>query len=150
VPEKPSEPTPEVSSSEPAENGDFTIFVVEDDEAVRGLVTEILSHHGYRVIDASSGDAALKLWPEIREEVDVLLTDMVMPGKLSGLDLARKLTTDRSDLLVIYTSGYSRELFSGEVPLEEGRNYLPKPYLTAKLLAIIRRASEGKKPRLKT
>jgi CheY-like chemotaxis protein len=81
--------------------------------------------------------------------VDLVMTDMVMPGKHSGLELARKLVADRPDLPIIFTSGYSRELFSGEIPLQEGRNYLPKPYLTAKLLAIIHNSLKGKSPRSK-
>jgi two-component system, cell cycle sensor histidine kinase and response regulator CckA len=134
------------TSSEPTKKT-HTIFIVEDDAAVRGLVHEILEHYGYRVIEAPTGDGALAMWPAIREEVDLLLTDMVMPGEHNGLDLARKLLADRPELPVIYTSGYSRELFSGKIGLQEGRNYLPKPYLTAKLLAIIQNALESRVPR---
>jgi CheY-like chemotaxis protein len=133
-PEAPSQPR----------NDTYTIFTVEDDAAVRGLVHEILEHSGYRVIEASSGDAALAMWPSVRDQVDLLLTDMVMPGEHNGLDLAGKLLADRPDLPVIYTSGYSRELFSGRIGLQEGRNYLPKPYLTAKLLAIIKQGLENR------
>jgi len=123
-----------------------TIFTVEDDIAVRGLVHEILEHHGYRVIEAPSGDAALEIWPKIRNDVDLVLTDMVMPGEHNGLDLAKKLLADRPNLPIIYTSGYSRELFSGKIGLQEGRNYLPKPYLTGKLLAIIESAFVERPP----
>jgi len=138
------ETPPESSKSFQQKNSIYTIFTVEDDAAVRGLVHEILEHHGYRVIEAPSGDAALGIWPTVRDKVDLLLTDMVMPGEHNGLDLARKLLADRPDLPVIYTSGYSRELFSGKIGLQEGRNYLPKPYLTAKLLAIIQQALESR------
>lgn len=136
-------PSKYLKSTQP-DRSTYTIFAVEDDAAVRGLVHEILEHYGYRVIEASSGDAALAMWPKIRDQVDLLLTDMVMPGEHNGLDLARKLLADRADLPVIYTSGYSRELFSGKIGLQEGRNYLPKPYLTAKLLAIIQQALENR------
>jgi len=139
-----SESPPEYPNSAQPGSGCYTIFTVEDDAAVRGLVHEILEHHGYRVIEAPSGDAALEMWPSIRDRVDLLLTDMVMPGEHNGLDLSRKLLADRPDLPVIYTSGYSRELFSGKIGLQEGRNYLPKPYLTAKLLAIIRQGLENR------
>jgi CheY-like chemotaxis protein len=142
-----SETAPEYPNPQSSDNKTYTIFAVEDDAAVRGLVLEILQHHGYRVIDAPSGDAALAMWPQIRDEVDLLLTDMVMPGEHSGLDLARKLLADRPELPVIYTSGYSRELFSGKIGLQEGRNYLPKPYLTAKLLAILQNALGSRSPK---
>jgi signal transduction histidine kinase len=124
-----------------------TILLVEDDASVRSLVREMLEHFKYRVIDEPSGDDALERWPAIRDEVDLLLSDVVMPGQHSGLDLARKLLEDRPDLKVIYSSGYSSELFSSDVQLVEGLNYLPKPYLTSTLLGIVRTALEsGLKP----
>jgi CheY-like chemotaxis protein len=117
-----------------------TILVVEDDEAVRSLVREVLDHHGYRVIEAEHGEAALAVWETYSEEIDLLLTDMVMPGTINGLELSFRLLAKRPDLKVIYTSGYSAELFGSDVQLEDGRNYLPKPYLSSKLTAILRRA----------
>jgi two-component system, cell cycle sensor histidine kinase and response regulator CckA len=145
VSDKLSESPLEFSKTPEQTNGKYTIFTVEDDAAVRGLVHEILEHHGYEVIEAPSGDAALAMWSSVRDRIDLLLTDMVMPGEHNGLDLAKKLLADRPDLPVIYTSGYSRELFSGKIGLQEGRNYLPKPYLTAKLLAIIQQALESRR-----
>jgi len=125
----------------PAESGAReTIFIVEDDHAVRALVREMLECYNYRVIEAESGDAALAHWPGVRGQIDLLLTDMVMPGKHNGLDLSRKLLADRPDLKVIYSSGYSTELFTSDVELTEGCNYLPKPYLTSNLIEIVRKA----------
>jgi PAS domain S-box-containing protein len=117
-----------------------TILIVEDDEAVRSLVREVLDHNGYRVLEAEHGDAALEVWQQHAAEIDLLLTDMVMPGSLNGLELAQRLLADRPGLKVIYTSGYSAELFASDVQLKEGRNYLPKPYLSAKLTSILRLA----------
>jgi len=117
-----------------------TILVVEDDEAVRALVREVLDHNGYRVIEAEHGEAALEVWKQHASEIDLLLTDMVMPGSINGLELSQRLLAERPDLKVIYTSGYSSELFGSDVQLEDGRNYLPKPYLSAKLTNILRRA----------
>jgi YesN/AraC family two-component response regulator len=90
------------------------------------------------VIEAETGDAALEKWPLIRDDVDLLLTDMVMPGEHNGLDLAEKLLADKPELKVIYSSGYSSDLFSSGIELREGFNYLPKPYLSSKLVAILR------------
>jgi DNA-binding NtrC family response regulator len=73
----------------------------------------------------------------------LLLTDMVMPGNANGLDVARHCLESKPTLKVIYTSGYSSELFSSNVNLRDGVNYLPKPYLTGKLTAIIRNALES-------
>ncbi len=127
-----------------ADNGDHTVFVVEDDDAVRTLVVEILESYQYRVISAENGDTAIAMWPRVCDEVDLLLTDMVMPGNANGLDVARHCLSTKPTLKVIYTSGYSGELFASNVNLRDGVNYLPKPYLTGKLTAIIRNALETK------
>ncbi len=123
-----------------ADDGDHTILVVEDDAVVRSLVVEVLTSYNYKVIEAENGDAAIERWPQFREEVDLLLTDMVMPGEANGLAVARHCTSSKPNLKVIYTSGYSSELFGSDVQLEDGVNYLPKPYFCGKLTAIIRKA----------
>ena len=138
VTDKSMEPDAASPATAPASTQQHTIFVVEDDEAVRGLVKEILLHHEFDVIEAATGDAALQMWPGIRDDIDLLLTDMVMPGEHSGMELADRLLADKPTLKVIYTSGYSSELFASGVELREGINYLPKPYLSSKLNAILR------------
>jgi len=120
---------------------EYTVLVVEDDEAVRSLVKEVLVHHQYRVLEAEHAEAALIVWKEHGAKIDLLLTDVIMPGA-NGLELAERLLTDRPELKVIYTSGYSSELFGSTMPLHEGHNYLPKPYLSAKLTTIVRAALE--------
>jgi PAS domain S-box-containing protein len=131
----------------PAEPGARqTIFVVEDDASVRSLVREMLECYNYNVMEAESGDAALARWPQIRNDVELLLTDMVMPGDHNGLQLASKLLADKPGLKVIYTSGYSSELFSTDMELTPGRNYLPKPYLTGDLIDIVCKAFNGHTP----
>ncbi len=125
-----------------ADDGGHTIMVVEDDEAVRSLVVEVLQSFNYNVIEAETGDAAIERWHGCRDEVDLLLTDMVMPGEANGLDVARHCIASKPNLKVIYTSGYSSELFGSGVHLEDGVNYLPKPYFSGKLTAIIRNALE--------
>lgn len=135
---KVSEETPLFTPA--ADDGNHTIFVVEDDAAVRALVVEVLQTYNYNVIEAENGDRAIALWPTLRNQVDLLLTDMVMPGSANGLDVARHCLEDKPELKVIYTSGYSSELFASNVKLREGVNYLPKPYLSSRLSAIIRNA----------
>ncbi len=126
---------PIVSSGDEA-----TILIVEDDDAVRGLVREVLDHSGYHVLEAEHGEAALEVWKLHSHEIDLLLTDMVMPGSVNGLELSKRLLAEQPDLKVIYTSGYSAELFGSDIQLEEGRNYLPKPYLSAKLTTMLTQA----------
>ena len=131
----------ETAHPEPvADDGSHTILVVEDDASVRSLVVEVLQSYNYTVIEAETGDAAIENWPSHRENVDLVLTDMVMPGTASGLDVAQHCKASKPDLKVIYTSGYSSELFSSGVKLKDGENYLPKPYFSGKLTKIIRKA----------
>ena len=132
---------PDAPNPEPvADDGGHTILVVEDDAAVRSLVVEVLQSYNYRVIEAENGDAAIAQWSGWKDEVDILLTDMVMPGKASGLHVARHCLATKPGLKVIYTSGYSSELFDSDIDLKDGVNYLPKPYLSGKLTTIIRSA----------
>ena len=133
----------EESQPEPAPGaGGQTILVVEDDAAVRSLVVEVLQSYNYTVIEAETGDAAIERWQTCMEEVDLVLTDMMMPGKANGLDVARHCISTKPDVKVIYTSGYSSELFDSDVHIVDGVNYLPKPYFCGKLTDIIRNALE--------
>ncbi|MEA3210721.1 MAG: two-component system, cell cycle sensor histidine kinase and response regulator CckA [Chthoniobacter sp.] len=119
-----------------------TLLIVEDDASVRSLVKEILELHDYRVLEAESADAAHLVWQQHAGEIELLLTDMVMPGSANGLELSRQLLALKPELKVIYSSGYSAELFGSDAELEEGVNYLPKPYLFHQLTAILRQAFE--------
>ncbi|MEI9896055.1 MAG: response regulator [Chthoniobacter sp.] len=117
-----------------------TILIVEDDEAVRSLVREVLDHSGYRVFEAEHGEAALEVWKEHAHEIDLLLTDMVMPGSVNGLELSLRLLAEQPDLKVHLYQRLQRGTFRQRLRLEDGRNYLPKPYLSAKLTTILHRA----------
>jgi CheY-like chemotaxis protein len=120
------------------------IFVVEDEPTLRALVRRVLERGGYEVIEAASGLSALELWKENKTHVDLLLTDMVMPDGISGRQLAEKLKTDNPDLKVIYTTGYSSDLMGKEVNLQEGVNFLQKPYPPQKLVETVRNGLASK------
>ena len=81
-----------------------------------------------------------KSGPSLVDEIDLLLTDVVMPESISGRDLAHKLIMDKPDLKIIFTSGYSAELIGPEFEQEKGHGFLSKPYLTDHL-AKVRRAN---------
>ncbi len=132
--------TPVVQPEQPRaiRGGGETILVVEDEPALRYVAQIVLQQQGYRVYMAGSGVDALQDWPAYAAEVDLLLTDMVMPGGVSGRGLARLLQAEKPELKVIYTSGYSLELSDADGVLEEGLNFLPKPYTAVKLAAIVR------------
>ncbi|MBI5774566.1 MAG: PAS domain S-box protein [Verrucomicrobia bacterium] len=134
---RPSEAA-ETPPSPDTRRGAETIFVVEDEPALRDLVAGLLRNHGYHVITAVSGRDALRLWREQSPRVDLLLTDMMMPDGVSGWELAKQLRAQAPKLKIIYTSGYSADLFANQVELEEGVNFLSKPYQPRLLAQTVR------------
>ena len=106
---------------------------------VRELARVTLQRAGYRVFEANDGHEALKLWTKHRNEIDLLLTDMVMPNGMTGCELSQRLLVDQPNLPVIYSSGYSIELTAPGFNENERLVFLPKPYLTGQLLAVVDR-----------
>lgn len=124
-------------------SGDETIFLVEDEAMVRTVARKVLAKHGYEVIEAENGRDALEIWKSRRDEIDLLLTDVVMPGGVGGHELATKLQSENPALPVIYTSGYSAEVFRGELVFPEAAEFLPKPYSPTDLLRMVRDSLDG-------
>jgi PAS domain S-box-containing protein len=118
--------------------GRETIMVVEDEPAVGHILEVALQQYGYRVVRAASGRAALGLWPDHGGQVDLLLTDMVMPEGIGGAELAARLQQERPALRIIYTSGYNTEMTLGTRLLPPGTRFLPKPYPPSRLAAVVR------------
>ena len=116
------------------------ILLVEDDASVRNLVTRLLTLHGYRLIVAENGRAALPIWKQHKNEIDLLLTDVVMPHGISGRELASRCQAESERLRVIYTSGYNLELSTGNGWLREGVQFVQKPYQPEQLLNAVRTA----------
>jgi len=116
------------------------IFVVEDEPSLRMLVRKVLERNGFAVMEAASGAAAMELWDSDKPQIDLLLTDMVMPDGVSGRQLAERLKADNPALKVLYTSGYSTELLGKDLALQEGLTFLQKPYPPAKLVQTVRNA----------
>ena len=123
---------------DPAEPVKKTILVVEDEPTLRSLVRKVLERSGYAVIEASSGVAAVELWTKTKPHVDLLLTDMVMPDGISGLQLSETLKAQNPGLKVIFTTGYSAELMGKDFQIKEGVNFLIKPFQAEKLALTIR------------
>jgi CheY-like chemotaxis protein len=123
-----------------ARGGQATVLVVEDESVLRELVKEILTAHGCRILEAGDGVEALTVWEEHRDKVDLLLTDMAMPGGLTGRDLAEKLRKDDPRLPVIFSSGYNQEMIEPSDDTVRGATYLSKPYLPSELVQAVRHA----------
>lgn len=121
--------------------GTETILVVEDESAVRQLIARVLSRKGYTVIEADGPQAALDYVSANAGNVDLLVTDVIMPG-MNGRELHLQLRNQRPGLKALYTSGYTHDVISQHALLEEGIHYLPKPFSSADLAEKVRQAIE--------
>jgi CheY-like chemotaxis protein len=119
-------------------SGRETVLVAEDEDSLRAMVVQVLKMQGYKVLEAASGRDALALWEQANCPIDLLVTDLVMPGGIMGSDLAERLTNRSPSLKVIYTSGYSPGMAGKDASLLAGRNFLPKPYSIGKLAQFVR------------
>jgi len=113
------------------------VLVVEDEPALREIVCEVLREYQYTVSEARDGDEALRRFEEALNPVDLLVTDLVMPGGTTGVELARKLTAANPQLRILFTSGYSSEIVGSDSPLERGVPFLAKPYEPSRLLVLV-------------
>ena len=118
--------------------GKETILVVEDEPAVREIMTHVLRHHGYNVLEASDGPEALDMWAQRGCEVDLLVTDIVMPNGMKGNVLAEQLQAEKTGLKVIFSSGYSSEFATESSPLDARFSFLEKPYKPEVLVRAVR------------
>lgn len=123
--------------------GSETVLLVEDESVLRMTVQTVLSRLGYRVLEAANGREALEVWEKNRGAIRLLLTDLMMPGGMSGKELAEQLLLRDPQLKVVYASGYSAEIAGKDFPLEEGVNFLTKPFESHKLAQTIRKQLDG-------
>jgi CheY-like chemotaxis protein len=123
-----------------------TVLLVEDEESLRGLVRTVLERFGCRVIEASSGKMAVERWAVRKNQIDLLLTDLVLPDGVNGRDLADQLLAEKPELKVIFTTGYSYEEAFKDAKLPEGFHFLQKPYAPSTLMKSIKMALTAKQP----
>jgi signal transduction histidine kinase/ActR/RegA family two-component response regulator len=121
--------------------GTETVLLVEDDEAVRNAGRRMLLQRGYTVLEAASGPEALLLCERYSGAIDGLLTDVVMP-KMSGRELADRVTEKRPEVAVVYMSGYADDAIVHHGILEEGVHFIHKPFTADSLLTTLRQALE--------
>jgi CheY-like chemotaxis protein len=105
-----------------------TVMLVEDEEAVRSFTRTVLEQLGYQVHEAANGSEALRLWSSVGTKVDLLLTDIIMPGDWTGQRLAGELRRQRPDLGVILMSGYGPGLLEETGGTTSNGSFLAKPY----------------------
>jgi CheY-like chemotaxis protein len=125
--------------------GHETILVVEDDSLVRQMLSQRLAALGYRVVQASNGHDAMRLWRDQGHQVELVLTDMVMPDGMTGLELIARIRRDKPNIRVIVSSGYCAEMTDVEKSTATGLRFLPKPYQVLDLAKTVRDCLDVKK-----
>ncbi|HJQ31476.1 MAG TPA: response regulator [Pyrinomonadaceae bacterium] len=126
--------------------GTEAVLLAEDDELVRNMTRIILSDHGYKVQAAANGAAALSIFERTEGPIHLLLTDVVMPG-ISGRELADRLTRLRPEMKVLFMSGYTEDAIVHHGVLDEGVNFIQKPFtpddLARKVREVLGRPAES-------
>ena len=140
--EDPAEHTGPARSAQVAVGGSETVLLVEDEESVRHLVRETLASKGYKVIEAENGEAGLQAAEAHEGTIDLLITDVVMPG-ISGRELAHRVTASRPEIKVLYLSGYTEDAIIHEGVLEPGAAFLQKPFTLQVLSRKVRDVLRG-------
>ncbi|MEJ8852950.1 PAS domain-containing protein [Variovorax robiniae] len=143
LPRAAGEVTPIAAEVDELDGGSETVLVAEDDDAVRATVVELLGHLGYTVLEARDAAAALAIL-EAGAKVDLLFTDVVMPGKVRSPELARKAQQLLPDIAVLFTSGYTQNAIVHGGRLDSGVELLGKPYTHDALAKRIRRVLADK------
>ena len=133
---------PEMSVAQAAEGGHETILVVEDDGLVRGYVLAQLQSLGYRTLQAANATEALAI-AEAGHDFDLLFTDVIMAGPMNGRLLANELAKRKTDLKVLFTSGYTENAIIHHGRLDPGVLLLAKPYRKSDMAAMVRKALAG-------
>ncbi|CAD7336894.1 PAS domain S-box protein [Sphingomonadales bacterium 56] len=118
--------------------GDETVLVCEDDEKVRAYAVEVLNELGYHVIEAGNGPAALEALEQPGEHIDLLFTDVVLPGGMTGADVAREAAARRPDIKILFATGYARNAIFHHGRLDPGVELLTKPFTYADLAGKVR------------
>ncbi len=114
-----------------------TILLVEDEESVRRVVVKYLTASGFRIIAAENARSAEPLWREHSRQIDLLLTDVVLPDGMNGRQLAEALLREKPELRVIFTSGFNMELTGPTPQPRPGISFVPKPYRPDQLLEAV-------------
>jgi PAS domain S-box-containing protein len=134
-------PAPDVASTTDTAGlpqGNETLLLVEDDPSLLRTASLLLRTCGYRVLEARNGPEALQIWQESESQIQLLFTDIVMPGGLSGIELAKKLRQSKPALKILMTTGYSADLVNSGGLSDKTIKLLPKPYTPANLAQTLR------------
>jgi CheY-like chemotaxis protein len=127
------------ATPQPAAGENRVVLVVEDEDAVRGLVCRTLRRYGYRILEAADGPAALEICSHHPAPIHLLLSDMIMPG-MSGKDVAERITAMRRETSVLFMSGHTRDVLGSRGMLDESTDLIQKPFAPRDLARRVREA----------
>lgn len=130
--QKPAEVTPK--ARQPG------VLLVEDDPQLLEMNRRVLLREGFRVFEATSEQSALWVWQRHQRDIDLVLTDVMIPERTTGVDLVRRLRQQRSDLRAVYTSGFGPEMGEFDLTGETEGCFLQKPYTVRRLIDIVMEA----------
>lgn len=116
--------------------------MVDDDEWVRSTTSRVLRLWGHHIVEAPDGPSALEVWKQYADEIDLLLTDLNMPGDINGWKLCRQLKADKGTLKAIICSGDEAALIQLGAGAVSGVHYLVKPYHLEDLAGLLRKCFE--------
>jgi PAS domain S-box-containing protein len=118
--------------------GSETILLVEDEELVREMTNRVLRKYGYTVLQASHGKEALRVCETYKDKINLLITDIIMPGGMNGHDLAERLGSLHPEMKILYMSGYADNTFARQGVLIPGIAFLQKPFTPKALIHKVR------------
>ena len=134
----PDNDTGTVSRATPVCGGDETVLVCEDDDKVRAYTVDVLKELGYRVMEADNGAAALQTLETASEPIDLLFTDVILPGGMTGADIAQQARAQQPGLRILFATGYARNAIIHHGRLDPGVELLTKPFTYAELATKVR------------
>jgi CheY-like chemotaxis protein len=143
VAEAAEKPTAEVTRP-PYAQGMETVLLVEDEDLVRRVVASILRKKGYTVLEARNGQEALSLCAHTQGQIDLLITDVIMP-EMNGRQLANRITQKHPEMAVLYMSGYSEDIVAHRGILEAGIDFIDKAHVSSHLARKVRQVLSGRR-----
>ncbi len=141
--DKTNDEAEETASTEQLPKGNESILLVEDEQTVRNLTRRLLEFCGYKVIEAQDGIEALNICAKSSDEIDLLMTDVIMP-QMGGRELAEKLTENYPHIKVLFTSGYTDDSIVKHGENEANTNFIQKPFTIETLALKVRKVLDEK------
>jgi DNA-binding response OmpR family regulator len=139
-----AEAEPPVPSPSGLRGGSETVLLVEDESVIRSLVRNVLSSHGYAVLEAENGEKALGIFRSRKADIDMIIADVVLPGT-GGRDIVEGMLTDRPGMSALFMSGYTRDVIDNHGVLTSGLAFLQKPFTPETLLRTVREVLDGRR-----